>query len=96
MKTTVIRHVLLAVVAVSTLAACDMPRKSEPVKFGSLSRSLLMVDGEGRRYGTVEMDPVSGGRVLDAEGRVIGTIVTPTVSSTVTTVNPVVAPGSYR
>jgi hypothetical protein len=55
-----------------------------------------MVDGEGRRYGTVEMDPVSGGRVLDAEGRVIGTIVTPTVSSTVTTVNPVVAPGSYR
>lgn len=92
-----IRNACLVMVALSALTACDhFNKKEEPVKFGSLSHTLLMVDAEGRRYGTVEMDPVTGGRVMDVEGRVIGTIVTPTVSSTVTTVNPVVAPGTYR
>ena len=91
-----IRNLCIAVIALGTLSACEHMKKEEPVKFGSLSHTLLMVDAEGRRYGTVEMDPVTGGRVMDVEGRVIGTIVTPTVSSTVTTVNPVVAPGTYR
>ena len=44
---------------------------------GDLSRTLEMVDKDGRHYGTVEMDPLGGGRVLDASGRVIGTITPP-------------------
>ena len=74
--------------AVVALAACDNFRKEEP-KFGTLKHNLLLVDGEGRRYGSIEMDPVSGGKLFDNQGQVIGTIVTPAVTSTVTTVSPV-------
>lgn len=75
--------------AVLALTACDsLNRKKEP-KFGSLTRQLQLVDQEGVVYGTAEMDPVSGGKLYDTQGRVIGTIVTPAVTSTVTTVTPV-------
>lgn len=75
---------------VLALTACDsLTRKQDTPKFGSLKHNLLLVDQAGTRYGSVEMDPVSGGRIMDAEGRVIGTIVTPAVTSTVTTVSPV-------
>jgi len=41
----------------------------------TLTRNLDMVDQDGRHYGTVELDPVNGGKVLDASGRLIGRIV---------------------
>ena len=43
----------------------------------SLSRTLDMVDKDGRHYGTVELDPLGGGKVIDSDGRVVGTIVPP-------------------
>lgn len=89
------RNTLVALAcAALTLSACDgmMRTEKETPKFGSLKHNLLLVDESGTRYGSVEMDPVGGGRVFDAEGRVIGTIVTPAITSTVTTVSPV-APG---
>lgn len=73
--------------AAMALTACENITHKE-AKYGSLSRQLLLVDQEGTRYGTVEMDPVTGGKLLDTEGRVIGTIVTPAITSTVTTVSP--------
>lgn len=89
MKST-IKAASLLICATFALSACDsMMRKQEAPKFGSLKHNLLLVDQNGTRYGSVEMDPVSGGRIMDAEGRVIGTIVTPAVTSTVTTVSPV-------
>ncbi len=90
MKTTLKTAAMLACAALS-LTACDglMRTQKEAPKFGSLKRNLLLVDESGTRYGSVEMDPVTGGRLLDAEGRVIGTIVTPAITSTVTTVSPV-------
>ncbi len=90
MNATLKTTVTLACAALA-LTACDglMRKEKEAPKFGSLKHNLLLVDQNGTRYGSVEMDPVSGGRIMDAEGRVIGTIVTPAVTSTVTTVSPV-------
>lgn len=90
MKTTLKTAVTLGC-ALLALTACDglMRTEKDAPKFGSLKHNLLLVDQQGTRYGSVEMDPVSGGRIMDAEGRVIGTIVTPAVTSTVTTVSPV-------
>lgn len=93
MNTTLKAAVTLTCAALA-LTACDglMRKDKEAPKFGSLKHNLLLVDQAGTRYGSVEMDPVTGGKVFDAEGRVIGTIVTPAITSTVTTVSPV-APG---
>lgn len=90
MKNTVKTAVTLACAALA-LTACDgfMRKEKEAPKFGSLKHQLLLVDEAGTRYGSVEMDPVTGGRLFDAEGKLIGTIVTPAVTSTVTTVSPV-------
>lgn len=87
MTTTMIRPLIIAS-ALLSLAACDSFKKDEP-QFGSLKQNLLLVDIEGRRYGHIEMDPVSGGKLYDNQNQVIGTIVTPAVTSTVTTVTPV-------
>ncbi len=71
-KTLILGSALLA------LAACEMPKqKPEPQQYGTLGRSLILTDHEGKRYGTVELDPVTGGRMFDVEGRQVGTIVTP-------------------
>lgn len=70
-KTLIIGAALLA------LAACEKPKQD--VKYGTLTRSLILVDHEGKRYGTVEMDPVAGGRMYDVEGRQVGTIMSPPV-----------------
>ncbi len=85
----ILSKALLAALALTSVAACDM-HKDKETKFGSLTRTLLVVDGEGRRFGTIEMDPVAGGRMFDAEGRLVGTLVTPAVTSTVTTTTPTV------
>jgi hypothetical protein len=61
---------LLAVSACSSAADRDEQRKN-----GNLTRTLDMVDKDGTRYGSVEMDPVGGGKVYDADGRTIGRIV---------------------
>lgn len=75
--------------AVLALSACEnLTQKKEP-KLGSLTRQLQLVDSDGTIYGSAELDPVSGGKLYDTQGRVIGTIVTPAVTSTVTTVSPV-------
>ena len=70
------------------LSACDNLTPKKEHKLGSLTRQLQLVDQEGTIYGTAELDPVSGGKLYDTQGRVIGTIVTPAVTSTVTTVSP--------
>lgn len=62
--------------AVLALGACSMHQDKEP-KYGSLTRSLILIDADGKRYGTIEMDPVAGGRMYDVEGRQVGTIMTP-------------------
>jgi len=55
------------------LPAC-MPQK-EPPQMGNLTRSFVMVDGEGRPYGHILLDPLGGGKVMDASGHVIGYVV---------------------
>ncbi len=44
---------------------------------GSLTRNYDLVGKDGVHYGSVEMNPVGGGKVYDSDGRLIGRIVTP-------------------
>ena len=92
MKTT-LKTAALAATALIMLSGCDAMKRDERPQYGSLARTLYLVDANGVRFGTIEMDPVTGGRLLDPEGRLIGTVVTPAVTSTVTTTTPIpVAP----
>lgn len=71
---------LLALTTAALLATsgCSMLKsKEEAPKTGTLTQRFTMIDAEGRQYGIVEMDPVSGGRIVDIQGRTVGTIVPP-------------------
>ncbi len=72
---------LVAVVAMVTGCAAPVEKKTEVVVVkpatGNLTRSLDMVDSSGVHYGHVELDPVGGGKVYDADGRLIGNVVPP-------------------
>jgi hypothetical protein len=69
-----------AIAVCALLSACGSPDYVTPppqaaVPVGSLTHVLDMVDpGDGRLYGSVELDPVGGGRVFDIDGRLIGHI----------------------
>ena len=69
------------------LSACG---KGE-VKTGNLTQRFSMVDDKGVHFGVVEMDPISGGSITDAQGRVVGRIVPP-VNATVAQVMPAELP----
>ncbi len=55
-----------------TTTACD---SREAPKAGSLNQKLRMVGDDNRYYGTVEFDPIKGGKVYDTQGTLIGEIV---------------------
>jgi hypothetical protein len=57
------------------LATTGCERRSEQPKIGSLVRKLTMYDTDGKQYGLVELDPVRGGRIYDAQGQLIGLVV---------------------
>ena len=61
------------------LSACG---KAE-VKTGSLTQHFSMVDSDGRVFGAVELDPVNGGTLSDAQGRLVGRIVPPSGTAVV-------------
>lgn len=61
-----------ALTALMFTAACS---NSEPPKAGTLNQKLRMISDDNRYYGTVEFDPIHGGKVYDAQGKLIGDIV---------------------
>lgn len=61
-----------AITALMFTAACD---NREAPKAGTLNQKLRMVGDDNRYYGTVEFDPIRGGKVFDAQGTLIGDIV---------------------
>lgn len=65
--------IIMISAALLSLAACG---KGE-VKTGSLVQRFAMVDNEGRHFGMVEMDPVSGSTIYDTQGRVVGRVMPP-------------------
>jgi len=70
----------LVVVLLATAACSSHSDDKKEIKttVGSLTRNLEMIDSkDGTRYGTVELNPVGGGRVFDVDGRMIGQIVPP-------------------
>ncbi len=73
---------ILAITSLFVVGACDMSqfnRKDDATpRVGSLTQNLNMVDSTGRVYGTVQLDPINGGKVFDADGRLIGRVVNPT------------------
>ena len=61
-----------AFTALMFTAACGT---NEAPKAGTLNQKLRMVSDDNRYYGTVEFDPIHGGKVFDAQGKLIGDIV---------------------
>jgi hypothetical protein len=47
--------------------------KAEKEATGSLLRSYTLVDDQGRKSGTLTLNPLGGAELRDAEGKVIGT-----------------------
>ena len=72
MRRSVLTFLVLSVSALA-LTACG---KGE-IKTGSLTQRFTMMDAEGRQFGIVELDPISGGSIIDTQGRVVGRIVPP-------------------
>lgn len=69
---------LLATTACSSSDSDEKKAQAKPVASGNLTRNLELIDSrDGLRYGNVELTPVGGGRVFDADGRLIGHIVPP-------------------
>lgn len=64
----------LLLTALLVTAACQ-PNIPPPEPKGDLVHNLRIVDGDGKFYGTVELNPVGGGTITDAYGRVIGRVV---------------------
>ena len=73
----------LPLAALALLASACQPVREAP-KPGDLNHRLMMIDTEGRNYGTVEFDPINGGKIYNATGVLIGRIVAPG-ETTVTT-----------
>lgn len=73
---------VLAIASLFIVAACDnmgnFGKKDDTPRTGSLTQNLNMVDSTGRIYGSVQLDPINGGKVFDADGRLIGRVVNPT------------------
>jgi hypothetical protein len=74
---------LIAISSLLIVAACDNmgnwnKKEDATPRVGSLTQNLTMVDSTGRVYGSVQLDPINGGKVFDADGRLIGRVVNPT------------------
>ncbi len=61
-----------ALTALMFTTACAV---QEAPKAGTLNQKLRMVSDDNRYYGVVEFDPIHGGKVYDAQGKLIGDIV---------------------
>lgn len=82
------RSVLTFVVVSASALALTGCGKGE-IKTGSLTQRFTMVDSEGRQFGLVELDPINGGSIIDAQGRLVGRIVPP-APTTVAAITPAV------
>jgi hypothetical protein len=75
---------VIALASLVLVSACDQmsswntkKEDTASARTGSLTQNLNMVDSTGRVYGTVQLDPINGGKIFDAEGRLIGRVVNP-------------------
>lgn len=62
-----------ALTALMLTTACTT--QVEAPKSGQLGQKVRMVGEDGRYYGTVDFHPIQGGKIYDAQGQLIGTIV---------------------
>lgn len=69
------RILLLGLLATTAFGLTACEKKPEAPKTGSLTHHLKLVGADGRHYGHVELDPVGGGRLYDAQGRTVGIVV---------------------
>lgn len=79
-RTFLSRHRLLGIVTALavgfTLVACgggQQKKKDQPAEpTGSLKRTYTIVDEQGRKSGTLTLDPLGGAELRDVDGEVIG------------------------
>ncbi len=81
MRTTRLLTLLAPLLLVSACDYLPQPHHDEKPAVGSLTQNLTMIDSTGKIYGSVQLDPINGGKVFDAEGRLIGKVVTPPAPS---------------
>lgn len=67
-----------AILISTALIVTGCAQKNDKPKVGNLTQRLALMDNDGRKYGVAEFDPVSGGRIYDTDGKIIGYIVAPT------------------
>lgn len=72
------KSMIMIAVCAAVSGCANWPQEKKQDVLGNLTRNFQLVDpADGRIYGILEMDPITGGRVVDNGGRVIGTIVPP-------------------
>lgn len=72
------RLFVMMTAALLSVSACDTFRNNDDdkaPKTGSLTHNLTLVGDDGKLYGTVELDPIGGGRMYDTQGRLVGSVV---------------------
>ena len=78
------RHTLTKILVVSFCAVALSACGNSEVKTGSLVQRYNITDATGVHFGVVELDPINGGTVIDAQGRPFARVV-PFAPQTMTT-----------
>ena len=81
MRSATLKNILVVSFIAVALSACG---GSSEVKTGSLVQRYNMTDAAGVHFGVVELDPINGGTVVDAQGRPFARII-PLAPQTMTT-----------
>ena len=74
----------------TSMVACSSFHHDEQ-QTGTLTRHLSLIGEDGKRYGSVDMDPIGGGKVYDSTGALIATL-TPVAASSAGYTVPAQAP----
>lgn len=87
---------LAATAGILALGGCSSSHDNKGPRVGTMMRQFDLVDkADGKLYGTAEMDPIGGGRIIDSSGRVIGNIMPPPPSGVYVPPPPPPHPATY-
>lgn len=70
------RTIVLGLIGLSTLGLAACEKQPEAPKTGSLTHHLKLIGEDERYFGRVELDPIGGGRLFDANNNQVGVITT--------------------
>jgi len=71
---------LIAILLCSTLAACGGKSKKDEPQMGSFINTYTVMDAQGRKTGTLTLDPSGIAELKDLDGNVIGSYTSKTAA----------------